>query len=55
MLEKEFNELTKIGNNYYIRHFKNGKEPIESDDFREYLYFRMLSLISYCLNMLESN
>ena len=42
--------LTQIGNTYHIRHFENGKEPIYSDDFREYLYFRILSLISYCIN-----
>lgn len=50
LLNKEFIELTHIGNTYHIRHFENGKEPIHSDDFREYLYFRILSLISYCIN-----
>ncbi|UJF16747.1 hypothetical protein LZ578_12230 (plasmid) [Jeotgalibaca sp. MA1X17-3] len=50
LLSKEFDELTKIGNAYHIRHFEIGKEPIHSDEFREYLYFRVLSLISYCLN-----
>jgi len=49
LLDKEFKELTEIGNNFQIRHFENGKEPLESDDFREYLYFRILSLISYSL------
>ena len=50
LLDKEFRELTKIGNDFHIRHFENGREPLESDNFREYLYFRMLSLISYCIN-----
>lgn len=50
LISKEFQELTQIGNTYHIRHFENGKEPIYSDDFREYLYFRILSLISYCIN-----
>lgn len=50
LISREFQELTQIGNNYHIRHFENGKEPIYSDDFREYLYFRILSLISYCIN-----
>lgn len=50
LLEKEFKELTKIGNEFHIRHFENGRKPLESDEFREYLYFRILSLISYCIN-----
>lgn len=49
LLENEFFELTKIGNTYEIRHFEKGKEPIPSDEFREYLYFRTLSIISYCM------
>jgi len=49
MLNDEFLELTRIGNNYEIRHFEKGKEEIPSDEFREYLYFRMLSLISFCI------
>lgn len=53
LLEKEFKDLTKIGNGFQIRHFENGKEPLESDEFREYLYFRMLTLISYCINSLK--
>lgn len=50
LLEKEFKELTRIGNEFHIRHFENGRKPLESDEFREYLYFRILSLISYCIN-----
>lgn len=49
MFNTEFNELTRIGNEYQIRHFEKVKQPIPSDDFREYLYFRVLSLISYCI------
>lgn len=54
LLEKEFKELTKIGNEFHIRHFENGRKPLESDEFREYLYFRILSLISYCVNKIQS-
>lgn len=50
LLEKEFKELTKIGNEFHIRHFENDRKLLESDKFREYLYFRMLSLISHCIN-----
>lgn len=53
LLSKEFQQLTQIGNAYHIRHFENGKEPIHSDNFREYLYFRILSLISYCINEMK--
>lgn len=53
MLNIEFRELTDIGNAYQIRHFEKGKVEIPSDEFREYLYFRMLSLISYCLQEYE--
>ncbi|GAA4061140.1 hypothetical protein GCM10022410_05240 [Amphibacillus indicireducens] len=49
-LNQEFNELTKIGNEFQIRHFETNTKQIPSDHFREYLYFRVLSLISYCLN-----
>lgn len=53
MLSKEFRELTKIGNSYQIRHFETDKEEIHSDEFKEYLYFRALSLISYCIKQAE--
>lgn len=49
-LNYEFYELTKIENSFQIRHFETGTEPNPSDSFREYLYFRILSLISYCIN-----
>ncbi|TDL93342.1 hypothetical protein ERX27_10765 [Macrococcus brunensis] len=49
LFDNEFKELTKIGNEYQIRHFEKDKEPIPSDDFREYLFFRVLSLISYSI------
>lgn len=55
VLEKEFKELTIIGNDFHIRHFENGKEPLISDAFREYLYFRILTLISYCINSLKDS
>lgn len=54
LFDKEFRELTRIGNHYQIRHYETNKHSIPSNEFREYLYFRTLSLISYCLNEYES-
>ncbi|MFL2077680.1 hypothetical protein [Marinilactibacillus psychrotolerans] len=53
LLNNEFKELTTIGNTFQIRHFENGKTSIHSNAQKEYLYFRMLSLISYCLNEMK--
>ncbi|OPZ78046.1 MAG: hypothetical protein BWY78_00756 [Alphaproteobacteria bacterium ADurb.Bin438] len=50
----EFGNLTKIGNNYKIRHHEVGKIPINSDLEKEYLFFRVLSLIDFTVNKLES-
>lgn len=52
-LEVEFKKLTSIGNDFQIRHFEKGKIPIQNNSFREYLYFRILSLLSYCINELK--
>jgi len=54
-LNCEFHELTTIGNNFQIRHFETDTEEIPSDSFREYLYFRVLSLISYCINEIKDD
>ncbi|PBB06323.1 hypothetical protein [Salimicrobium humidisoli] len=53
-LNSEFNELTSIGNTFQIRHFETDTEEILSDSFREYLYFRVLSLVSYCINEIKN-
>lgn len=53
LFNNEFKELTDIGNQYQIRHFEKDREPILSDDFREYLFFRVLSLISYSISESE--
>jgi hypothetical protein len=51
-LENEFTALTQIGNDYQIRHHEISKKPIGSDVEREYLFFRMLSLIDFTLTKL---
>lgn len=44
-LELEANELTKIGNEFQIRHFETNKIPIQEDGQVDYLFHRMFSLI----------
>lgn len=52
MLDNEFRELTKIGNSYSIRHSEITQKKLPNSQFIEYLYFRMLSLISCILNLI---
>jgi hypothetical protein len=51
--EAEFLTLTDIGNDYQVRHFETNKRPITSNKEKEYLYFRMLSLIDFTLNKIQ--
>ena len=53
LLEGEFKLLTKVGNDYRIRHHETGKMMLASGNERRYLYFRMLALIDYALHSLE--
>jgi hypothetical protein len=53
--ENEFRSLTEVGNNYQIRHHETNKKPISSDTEREYLFFRMLSLMDFALNKVAIN
>lgn len=41
--------LTKIGNQYQIRHFETDKIQITDPKLVDYLYYRMLSLVSLCI------
>ena len=50
----EFLNLTKIGNYYQIRHYETNKLPLRNEKEKIYLYFRMLSLIDFCLEMMDS-
>lgn len=52
IFEGEFKTLTTIGNNYMIRHSEVGKIPINDDKTKDYLFFRMLSLIDLCISKL---
>ncbi len=53
VFEDEFKLLTKIGNDYRIRHHETDKMPISTPSQIGYLFFRMLSLISLCLEVLR--
>ena len=50
-LEHELKALTYIGNNYQIRHFETNKTKITNDCERDYLYYRMLALLNYCISI----
>jgi len=44
-LEQEATELTKIGNNFLIRHSEIGKPPIETLEQIDYLFHRLFAMI----------
>ncbi|MEX2231416.1 MAG: hypothetical protein WD824_04615 [Cyclobacteriaceae bacterium] len=51
--ESEFIVLTKIGNDYRIRHHETDKKEINEIRHLNYLFFRMLSLITLCLSSID--
>ncbi len=51
-LENEFKNLTKIGNNYRIRHHETDKNELNSKHIN-YFFFRMMTLIDLCLMYLN--
>ncbi len=54
MFEKEFFELTAIGNDFRIRHHETTKIDIEDDRHYDYFYKRCLSLISVAIQYLDN-
>ncbi len=54
-LSNEFNTLTKIGNDFRIRHHETDKREISFDKHLNYLFFRMLALIDLCLVCIKEN
>jgi hypothetical protein len=46
LLDKELRDLTDIGNNFRIRHHETNKIEIKSIKHIDYLFYRMMSLIS---------
>lgn len=51
-IDEEFTKLTKIGNNYRIRHHETDKQEL-TQVHTNYFFFRMLSLIDLCLVFLR--
>lgn len=54
LFEKEFREITAIGNNFRIRHHETLKTDIEDDRHYDYLYKRCLTLIATAVKYLEN-
>nr|WP_254636397.1 hypothetical protein [Bacillus paralicheniformis] len=54
MFDKEFYDLTTIGNNFRIRHHETTKIDIEDDEHYEYFYKRCLSLITVGIQYLDN-
>jgi len=55
LFEKEFSELTVIGNSFRIRHHETTKADIEDNRHFEYFYKRCLSLISVAIQYLDNS
>lgn len=53
MITNEFKELTQIGNSYSIRHHEMNQKQLPNIQYIEYLYFRLLSLISCVLSLMD--
>lgn len=53
IIENEFKLLTKIGNEYKIRHHETDKLEITTSKHIDYLFFRMLSLIDLCIKSIN--
>ncbi|AXI31468.1 hypothetical protein CIB87_21380 [Priestia megaterium] len=50
LLQAEFNALTKIGNDYQIRHFEANRIEIKSMKHVDYLFYRMIALIDLSIS-----
>ena len=45
VIETEFREMTKVGNELRIRHFEVGHEPVGEGGEKDYLFMRLYSLV----------
>lgn len=50
-LEKEANELTRIGNNFQIRHSERNQERLARSEHIDYLFYRLFALIQVILKL----
>lgn len=53
VFQSEFEALTKIGNEYRIRHHETDKKPLQSPGQVRYLFFRMLAVLDLVLSRLR--
>jgi len=53
-IDTEFHSLTKIGNEFQIRHFEQNKVQLQSNLHIDYLFYRMSSLIHLCVESLKN-
>lgn len=53
IIDNEFKLLTKIGNEFKIRHHETDKVEISKPKHIDYLFFRMLSLIDLCIKSIN--
>lgn len=53
IIESEFKLLTRIGNQYKIRHHETDKIEVSKSKHIDYLFFRMLSLIDLCIKSIN--
>ncbi|GAB4153711.1 MAG: hypothetical protein Fur0021_19670 [Candidatus Promineifilaceae bacterium] len=53
ILETDANQLTKIGNDFLIRHTETDKPPIQSHKHVDYLFHRLFAMIRLLLETLE--
>jgi hypothetical protein len=47
--ESEFVTLTKIGNDFRIRHHEHGRHDLPNDHARDYLFIRLVGLMAFVL------
>ncbi|WP_315026319.1 hypothetical protein [Abiotrophia defectiva] len=55
LFENEFNMLTRIGNNFRIRHHETNKIDIIDERYYDYFFNRCISLISLAIKFLGEN
>jgi hypothetical protein len=53
-IDNEFEALTKIGNEFQIRHFERNKVQLQSNLHIDYLFYRMSSLIHLCVESIKN-
>ena len=54
-IDKEYKELTEIGNKFQIRHFETDKIPILDRRILEYLYARCSALLNLTLKFIDEH